>query len=399
MRTRTALLALTTLAAARSAPVRVLPCSFWNGGTDSEGWALTEGAAGAVTIANTAGGTTLCLDAGTAGTTPTAAPCDAASASQQWRTDHKGLAPGELHIYTGAAAAEDPAARCLMVAGSTYTLGPGLLLAPCAQTRFRKHAVLQEAPASQIAGLKVMLHDFQLWSVNGTSLVSHAGGCCGDIFETRPVCLAVDMQPRCADLKDTAGWCDAGRNASARAAALVGAMTLGEKASNMDSHNFGVPRLAVPPNVFSEALHGMCAGCGAPHTDAASGHTSTGCPTSFPQVISMGASWNRSLWSAVGVAVSDEVRGLYAQGSAVGWESALFLWAPNVNPFRDPRWGRGQEVASEEPLVCAEYAAHYIPALQGRKGPDAAGRSFLKTVATVKHFFDYDLEGQQVRTY
>ena len=167
----------------------------------------------------------------------------------------------------------------------------------------------------------------------------------------------------------------------------------------MDSHNFGVPRLAVPPNVFSEALHGMCAGCGAPHTDAVSGHTSTGCPTSFPQVISMGAAWNRSLWSAVGAAVSDEVRGLYAQGSAVAWESALFLWAPNVNPFRDPRWGRGQEVASEEPLVCAEYAAHYIPALQGRRGPDAAGRSFLKTVATVKHFFDYDLEGQQVRTY
>jgi hypothetical protein len=373
---RSALLSLTTLATALSAPLRVLPCSFWNGGTDSEGWALTEGASGAVTIANTAGGTTLCLDA--AGTTPTAAPCDAASASQQWRTDHKGTAPGELHIYTGAAAAEDPAARCLMVAGSTYTLGPGLLLAPCAQTRFRKHAVL--------------------WSINGTSLVSHGGGCCGDIFETRPVCLAVDTQPRCADLTD-AGWCDVGRNASARAAALLGAMTLGEKASNMDSHNFGVPRLAVPPNVFSEALHGMCAGCGAPHTDAASGHTSTGCPTSFPQVISMGAAWNRSLWSAVGAAVSDEVRGLYAQGSAVAWESALFLWAPNVNPFRDPRWGRGQEVASEEPLVCAEYAAHYIPALQGRRGPDAAGRSFLKTVATVKHFFDYDLEGQQVRTY
>jgi beta-D-xylosidase 4 len=78
----------------------------------------------------------------------------------------------------------------------------------------------------------------------------------------------------------------------------------------------------------------------------------------------MGASWNRSLWTAVGEAVSDEVRGLYSQGSSIGWESALFLWAPNVNPFRDPRWGRGQEVVSEEPLLCAEYAAHYIPALQ-----------------------------------
>ena len=51
----------------------------------------------------------------------------------------------------------------------------------------------------------------------------------------------------------------------------------------------------------------------------------------------MGASWNRSLWTAIGTAVSDEVRGLYSQGGTMkgGWESALFLWAPNINPFRD----------------------------------------------------------------
>lgn len=86
------------------------------------------------------------------------------------------------------------------------------------------------------------------------------------------------------------------------------------------------------------------------------------------------------------------MRGLYSQGGSVGWESSLFLWAPNVNPFRDPRWGRGQEVPSEEPLVCAEFAAQYIPGLQGEiRGSD--GQPFLKTVATAKHFFDYDLEG------
>ena len=119
----------------------------------------------------------------------------------------------------------------------------------------------------------------------------------------------------------------------------------------------------------------------------------------------MGASWNRSLWSAVGTAVSNETRGLYSQGSGAlssGWEAALFLWAPNVNPFRDPRWGRGQEVVSEDPLVCGEYAAHYIPALQGilprpdtieEGGARVKQLPFLKTVATVKHFFDYDLEG------
>ena len=247
-------------------------------------------------------------------------------------------------------------------------------------------------------------------------------------------------------------------NATTRAKALVAEMTLQEKASNMDSFNFGVPRLGVPPNSFSEALHGICSGCGRPFnhtittatttttTEATTAmeameatkateatetketkllYTSTGCPTAFPQVISMGATWNRSLWTAVGQAVSDETRGLYSQGSEVGWESALFLWAPNINPFRDPRWGRGQEVVSEEPMVCAEYAATYIPALQGEydlqqqqqqqqqqqfqhvneRGGDnrahAGGdtgtpphtESFLKTVATAKHYFDYDLEG------
>eukprot|EP00911_Craspedida_sp_UC1_P002879 UC1_evm1s2107 len=172
----------------------------------------------------------------------------------------------------------------------------------------------------------------------------------------------------------------------------------------MDSFNFGVPRLAVPPNIFSEALHGICSGCGTP-VEFENGYTSTGCPTAFPQVISMGASWNRTLWGMVGRAVSDETRGLYAQGSGIvgGWESALFVWAPNINPFRDPRWGRGQEVVSEEPLVCAEYAAHYIPALQGiisRAHEPGGGKQlpFLKTVATAKHFFDYDLEGVQPET-
>ena len=67
--------------------------------------------------------------------------------------------------------------------------------------------------------------------------------------------------------------------------------------------------------------------------------------------------------------------------------AALFLWAPNVNPFRDPRWGRGQEVPPGESLVCAEIAAAYISALQGE-----TAEGFLKTVATVKHFFDYDQE-------
>lgn len=164
-----------------------------------------------------------------------------------------------------------------------YSLGPGVLLADCNQTR---------------PGYGPPLQKSQEWGVEsapsgGLALRSLGGGCCGDIFKTRPVCLALDRYPTCADTPSPGPWCDVTSSASARAAALVAEMTLDEKASNMDSHNFGVPRLGVPPNLFSEALHGFVGGCGAPADFADSakfdgGYTSTGCPTSFPQVVSMG---------------------------------------------------------------------------------------------------------------
>merc|ERR1712176_840377 len=118
--------------------------------------------------------------------------------------------------------------------------------------------------------------------------MSGGGFCCGDIFRTRPTCLAVDRTPTCADLPGNA-WCDTSLDATSRTKALLAEMTLEEKAANMDSHNFGVPRLGVPPNIFGEALHGFVGGCG--KMMDFDGYVSTGCPTSFPQVISMGASW------------------------------------------------------------------------------------------------------------
>ena len=387
---------LLSLAASPASPVRVVPCSAWNGGTESRGWTISSPAADgtlAIQFKNQKSDVAtplLCLDAaaGSTAAIPALAPCSAGSATQKWRTNPAG------HFFTGGATSDSPGAKCLAVANSNYSVGPSVVLTSCYQHNNDRRQSLT-------------------WTVDAThtSIASNGAACCGDIYLKRPACLALDATPTCADLKIVARrtntdvpWCDATKPAQVRAAALVAAMTLEEKATNMDSHNFGVPRLAVPINVFSEALHGMCSGCGAKVAFPGE-YISTGCPTSFPQVISMGASWNRSLWSAVGTAVSNETRGLYSQGSGAlssGWEAALFLWAPNVNPFRDPRWGRGQEVVSEDPLVCGEYAAHYIPALQGilprpdtieEGGARVKQLPFLKTVATVKHFFDYDLEG------
>ena len=366
------LLAALALAMDASTPLRVVPCSSWSGDTSSDGWQIS--ALGGTLQVQKNG---LCLEASNASVV--ASKCNSGAAHQRWR--NVSTVAGEWQFQSKA----DPAGRCLMVASTSYSVGPGVLLADCDQTR--------GTPGHHYGPALIRS---QMWSADqrgnghGLALRSHGGSCCGDIFTTRPVCLTLDRYPRCTDTPSPGAWCDVRRNASSRAAALLAKMTLEEKASNMDSHNFGVPRLGVPPNLFSEALHGFVGGCGA--TVNFKTYTSTGCPTAFPQVISMGATWNRTLWSAVGTAVSDEVRGLYSQQPSVGFEAALFIWAPNINPFRDPRWGRGQEVVSEEPFACAEYAAHYIPGLQGiQKGAD--GRRFLKTVATAKHFFDYDLEG------
>ena len=248
---------------------------------------------------------------------PVAAPCQAGKPSQMWTYPVNSQPAGSQFMASNG--------QCLAVSGTSYSIGPGVLLADC-----DPHSPKGVHPPHPRNGGH--------WNMTKSgSVMSLVGGCCGDIFGTRPVCLAVDAEPTCESLSaaGAAPWCDASLDPSVRAKALIAKMTLDEKASNMDSHNFGVPRLGVPPNIFSEALHGMCSGCG--QRVQMDGYMSTGCPTSFPQVISMGASWNRSLWTAIGTAVSDEVRGLYSQGGTMkgGWESALFLWAPNINPFRD----------------------------------------------------------------
>ena len=108
---------------------------------------------------------------------------------------------------------------------------------------------------------------------------------------------------------------------------LVSRMTISEKVNNLENTNGGVPRLGVPPNQFSEALHGVLVGCGAQTGN------NTGCPTSFPHALLMSASFNRTLWQTVGKIISTEARGLHNQGIA-----GLYFWAPDINLFRDPRF-------------------------------------------------------------
>ncbi|XP_065184882.1 uncharacterized protein LOC135815502 [Sycon ciliatum] len=172
-------------------------------------------------------------------------------------------------------------------------------------------------------------------------------------------------------------YCNHSLSAGERIKSLLGFINVGEKAQLLSAQghtNGGIGRLAVPAYTYGECLHGVRSSCG----QAAPG--STGCATSFPNPLGLAATFNRTLWSMVGDVISTEGRALYSQ-NRIG----LSMWAPNINLFRDPRWGRGQETPGEDPFLTSEYIAHYASHLQGDE-------QYLKLVSTCKHFSAYDLE-------
>ncbi|XP_057439231.1 probable beta-D-xylosidase 2 [Lotus japonicus] len=158
---------------------------------------------------------------------------------------------------------------------------------------------------------------------------------------------------------------------------LIGRLTLQEKVNLLVNTAGAVPRLGIKGyEWWSEALHGVSnVGPGTKFGGQFPG------ATSFPQVITTAASFNDSLWEAIGRVVSDEARAMYNGGAA-----GLTYWSPNVNIFRDPRWGRGQETPGEDPVLAGRYAASYVRGLQGTDGDR------LKVAACCKHFTAYDLD-------
>jgi beta-glucosidase len=150
---------------------------------------------------------------------------------------------------------------------------------------------------------------------------------------------------------------------------LISRMTLEEKVKQLLSVAPAIPRLQVPAyNYWSEALHGI---------------GNDGVATVFPQAIGFAASWNAPLVHQMADAISTEGRARYQealrQGRRVQSEGLTF-WSPNINIFRDPRWGRGQETYGEDPFLTGRLAVAFITGLQGDDP------QYLKAVATPKHF-------------
>jgi beta-glucosidase len=156
----------------------------------------------------------------------------------------------------------------------------------------------------------------------------------------------------------------------ARAAWLVGQMTLEEKAGQIKHQAPAIPRLGIPAyDWWSEGLHGVAR---------------AGEATVFPQAIGLAATFDTPLVHRVADTIATEFRAKYvvtrgADGSS-GQYRGLTVWSPNVNIFRDPRWGRGQETFGEDPYLTSRFGVAFIKGLQGE---DPARP---KTVAVVKHF-------------
>ena len=150
---------------------------------------------------------------------------------------------------------------------------------------------------------------------------------------------------------------------------LIEQMTLEEKVQQMRDHSPAIPRLGVPKyDWWNEGLHGV----------AFSGYA-----TNFPQVIGMAATWDAPLVHQMGQTISTEARAKYNQAMRQNDHEPFFgltFWAPNINIFRDPRWGRGQETYGEDPYLTGRMAVAFVSGMQGDDP------NHLKVVSTPKHF-------------
>src|SRR5438552_3567375 len=151
---------------------------------------------------------------------------------------------------------------------------------------------------------------------------------------------------------------------------LISRMTLEEKASQLGHTAASIPRLHVPEyNWWNEGLHGVAR---------------AGVATVFPQAIGMAATFDEPLMHQAADIISTEFRAKYYAtlhpDGASDWYRGLTVWSPNINIFRDPRWGRGQETYGEDPYLTSRMGVAFVTGLQG------SDPKYFKTVATSKHF-------------
>lgn len=169
--------------------------------------------------------------------------------------------------------------------------------------------------------------------------------------------------------RGTESWKNSGLSVVTRVDNLVAQMTLEEKISQLVDEAAPIERFGIPKyNWWNEGLHGVAR---------------AGVATVFPQAIGVAATFNDSLLFVEATAISDEFRAKYNDFVAKNQRDrykGLTVWSPNINIFRDPRWGRGMETYGEDPYLTSRMGVAFVKGLQGDNP------TYLKTVATPKHY-------------
>jgi beta-glucosidase len=239
--------------------------------------------------------------------------------------------------------------------------GAGKVLLLTNQIDFPGHGPLTLAFIGRKGAAK--LNTFELKDASGQSLISLRAA---DLIDAADIGA---WQPPAISGPDI--WKDASQPVAARVQNLVRRLSLAEKAQQMRNTAPAIPRLGVPAyDYWNECLHGVAR---------------AGTATVFPQAIGMAATWNVPLIRAEAEVIATEARAKYNDYiSKHNGDSARFhgltFWTPNINIFRDPRWGRGQETYGEDPFLTAQLGVAFIRGLQGDD------TNYVKAMACAKHF-------------
>ena len=181
--------------------------------------------------------------------------------------------------------------------------------------------------------------------------------------------VVLPLVPAAAQNRGSAVYLDPSQPINVRVDDLVGKMTLEEKASQLVNQARAIPRLQVPAyDWWSEALHGVA---------------NAGTATVFPEPIGLAATFDDSLIHEMAIVIGTEARAKHNQAVKAGRRDimeGLDFWSPNINIFRDPRWGRGQETYGEDPFLTGRMGVAFVTGLQGDDP------KYFRVISTPKHF-------------
>jgi beta-glucosidase len=207
------------------------------------------------------------------------------------------------------------------------------------------------------------LNTFEIWDAAGASLVSMK------VADLIPGDDSASLIP--PTVVEPILWRDANQPLEVRVKDLVSRMSLAEKAAQMRNAAPAIPRLGLPAyGYWNECLHGVAR---------------SGVATVFPQAIGLAATWDTSLLHDIADTIAIEARAKHNEyvrthyGNSAQYYGLTF-WTPNINIFRDPRWGRGQETYGEDPFLTSRMAVAFIRGLQGDDP------KYIKAMACAKHF-------------